>query len=177
MANQIWKNKNGVDHSGKSKNLGPGNPTLLVHHDANAARASDGATERASGNIARSGAPKAFHPTPIHSGMTQRQTDMLGMGHSIGSAPDASAANPLDTTVVGKHLSPPMAHRSMRSRINDTPHSGAPGENFARNKGAAAVDNFIGRQILAEAHSAPDDRSALAHLGVGSALPLTVKSK
>ena len=177
MANEPSKNRNGVGHDGKSRNLGPGNPTVLVHHDPNVARASDGIQERASGNLARSGAPKAFHPVAVHGGMTERQIGFDAMGHARGSAPDASSANPLDPTTVAKNITPAPVSFGMRSRTLDTPHSGAPGENFARNKNAHTADNFIGKQILAEAHSSPDDRRALSHLGVGSALPLTVKSK
>lgn len=178
MSNEPNKNRNGVGYDGRSKNVGPGNPTLLVHHDPNVPRASDGVAERASGNIARAGKAKAFHPVSVHVGMTERQTDMLGMGHALGSAPDASAANPLAPEPLGKHIAPVPVSPGMRSRTMDTLHSGAPGENHARNKGAHLVDPAIGAAIIREglSYSAPDDRAALAHLG-GSALPLTTKSK
>jgi len=146
-------------HDGRPKGV-PDAPGM--HGPANAR-----ATEHGGTDMARNGRGKAHNSVPAHGGMTAQQKAMAGvggMGHGT-SAPDASAANPLAPEAPGKRLSPPMAHPSMRSRIADTAHAGAPGENHARNKGM--FDPRIGRQILAEAESAPDDRAALAHMGVG----------
>lgn len=83
------------------------------------------------------------------------------MSHAIGSAPDASAANPLDKTVPGKTFSDPRPTIGQRSRTRDTVHGGAPGENHAKNCGHGCNAD-LGRAILdqALAASAPDDRRA-----------------
>jgi hypothetical protein len=122
------------------------------------------------GNVARDGAPKVHHATPAHGGMTRRQTNMAGVGglsHATESAPDASAPSPLDKAAPGKRTVLAKAVPGQRSRTSDTSHSGAPGENHARAAGKG-VDHALGAAVLGEAASAPDDRAALAHLGVGS---------
>jgi hypothetical protein len=69
----------------------------------------------------RNGAAK--RPTltpPVHDGMTEQQRKMTGMGHPIAGAPDASSANPLDPTALGKRLTPPTIHPSMKhSSVED----------------------------------------------------------
>jgi hypothetical protein len=82
----------------------------------------------------RNGAPK--RPTltpPVHPGMTPMQQQLKGMGHAIGSAPDASAANPLDPTAPGKRLTPPRASW------------GNPGGDWLAKQGARVVDEAIER--------------------------------
>lgn len=120
------------------------------------------------GNIARSGGKPKGSVVQHHGGMTGQQRAMAGVG-GLGHATTIDGlpgSNPLKPNPLPKRTQsnvPP--HPSMRSRVGDTVHSGAPGENFNRNKGA--VDPRIGRQILAEAAADANDRDALAHLGVG----------
>lgn len=159
MANEPNKHRSSVGHDGRSKAFAqPGEPTLAIHHDPNAPRVHDGMAERASGNIARAGKPKAFHPVSVHNGMTERQRDKLGMGHAIGSAPDASAANPLDTTVPGKTFTPAAPVIGHRSRINnDDLHGGLPGVNAARASAKGGnLDHRLGAAIMDEALNVAD---------------------
>jgi hypothetical protein len=146
-------------HDGKM----PARPNAPAHHTP--ARGADAFKGHAvAGNIARNGAPKVHADVPVHGGMTRRQVELKGMGHAIGSAPDASAANPLDKTVPGKTFAPVQAYPGMRSRSHDTAHGGQPGENHTRNvgRGADSSARDLGARILDEAFaaSAPDDRMA-----------------
>lgn len=65
-------------------------------------------------NVARNGKPKDYAATNVAHGMTDQQKKMQGMGHPIQGAPDASSSNPLDPTVMGKRLTAPRVHPSMR---------------------------------------------------------------
>lgn len=94
----------------------------MTHHDPNIDRAHD----RPGNTIATRGAPKRMEPVSVHAGMTRRQMDMNGIGHAIGSAPDASADSPLDKTAPGKTFSPARPMIGQRSRIMDTAHGGQP---------------------------------------------------
>jgi hypothetical protein len=98
-----------------------------------------------------------------------------GLGHGVG-VDSNPGTNPMSKVPQGKRLTPPTAHPFMRSRTMDRVGGAAPGENHARSKGAHLVDMALGAAVLSEAHSSKDDRTALAHLGVGSALPLTLKT-
>jgi hypothetical protein len=162
MAHEPNKHRAGVDHTGKSKAFAkPGEPALAIHHDPNIARQHD---RPMTDNIATRGAPKRMHPVALHNSATPQQRAMRGMGHAIGSAPDASAANPLDKTAPGKAFAPAAPVIGQRSRSHDTAHGGRPGENHALNVGRGADSDArdLGARILDEAFaaSAPDDRMA-----------------
>ena len=167
MANEPNKHRSSVGHDGRSRAFAkPGEQTLLIHHDPNAPRVRDGMQERTSGNIARAGKPKAFHPVSVHKGMTAQQVAMAGvggMGHGT-AAPDASAANPLAPTTPGKVYKPAPASPGMRSRINnDNLAASMPGEHIARAAANAGnLNHELGRKILDEAFraSSADDRRA-----------------
>jgi hypothetical protein len=162
MAFQPTKSRAGVDHTGKSKAFAkPGEPALAIHHDPNIARQHD---RPMTDNIATRGKPKVLHPVALHNSATRRQVELKGMGHPIGSAPDASAANPLDKTASGKTFAPAAPVIGQRSRSADSLHGARPGENHARNVGRGADSDArdLGARILDEAFaaSAPDDRFA-----------------
>jgi hypothetical protein len=110
--------RTGVGHDGKPRGLArPGDKVLSTHHAAPVARGME--HQAADGSIARTGTTGKIQPdTPIHSGMTPMQQQLRGMGHAVGSAPDASAANPLDPTVPGKRMSPTMVHPGMTWQQN-----------------------------------------------------------
>jgi hypothetical protein len=118
------------------------------------------------GNIARDGAAKVHHDVPVHGGMTARQHELKGMGHSIGSAPDASAASPLDPPPQMKRFDPAPPVPGQRSRTRDTLHHDVPGANDARNRGhgAQGEDRDLGVQIMREAFGASSKDDMLAHM-------------
>lgn len=112
--------RSGVGHDGKPRALAqPGDKVLATHHTAaNVARGME--HQAADGSIARtSSTPKLHLDVPLHSGMTPMQQQLRGMGHAVGSAPDASAANPLDPTTVSKCEKPLMTHPGMTRQQND----------------------------------------------------------
>jgi hypothetical protein len=94
------ESRSGAGHDGRSKAfVRPGERGLVVHHDPNVPRTHDGMQERASGNLARSGKPKAFHAVSVHKGMTDQQRAMAGvggMGHAttIDGLPGSNPLNP-----------------------------------------------------------------------------------
>ena len=156
MAYQSGKEpRNGPGHDGRDRAFTkPGERGLEVHHDPNVARVHDGMEERTSGNLARSGKPKALHPVSLHNGMTEQQRAASGVG-GLGHATTIDGlpgANPLNPNPLPKFTPEVKVKPGMRSRITDTPHSGAPGENHARAR-ANPPDPTIGKQILAEAVS------------------------
>src|ERR1700731_4171635 len=114
MAFQPDKHRAGVDHTGKSKAFAkPGEPPLAVHHDPTIARQGD---RHMTDSIPTRGAPNRMHAVSVHNGMTERQREFKGMGHAIGSAPDASSANPLAPPVPGKTFAPAAPVIGQRSR-------------------------------------------------------------
>lgn len=159
------RSKIGNSHDGSHNAFAkPGEPTLKVHHDPNRPRVHDGMVERASGNIARAGAPKKFHPVSIHNGMTERQQALAGMGHANATAPDANPANPLSKEPQGKDFvgkSVPVVP-GMKNRTTAA-HSG--------------VDpQTLGRAILAEAFAASSADDRFAH-GIDPVLPVSTTEK
>jgi hypothetical protein len=106
--------RTGLDHEGKPRALAqPGDKVLGTHHTAaNIARGQE--HQQTEDTIARKSSTMKVHlDVPIHSGMTPMQQQLKGMGHAVGSAPDASSANPLDPTAPGKCEKPLMVHPSM----------------------------------------------------------------
>lgn len=104
----------GVDENGKPRALArPGEAILATHHTpAHVARGME--HQKTPNTIAQKSSTAKMHlDVPIYNAMTPMQQQLRGMGHAVGSAPDASAANPLDPTVPGKRLSPPAIHPSM----------------------------------------------------------------
>lgn len=127
----------------------PGEAIHGVHHTPALARNQE-AQQHTTATLGK--APKAKgYAVPLHNGMTQQQRKMTGMGHPVAGAPDAASANPLDPTVPGKRLSPVQPVPGQRSRLTDTLHSGAPGENHARGKANAADLQSLGAAVMAEA--------------------------
>jgi hypothetical protein len=83
-------------------------------------------------------------PAPIHGGMSARAqatAGLGGMGHAVGSAPDASAANPLDPTAPEKRLTPVPVTPGMRNRTT-VPHDSERGAKVM----AEAVESGASKQ-------------------------------
>jgi hypothetical protein len=129
-------------------------------------------------NIARdAGRAKHVHDVKIHGGMvkvTKGGALAFGGDHAtamdsltgLAVVPDKSGAvataHPLTTPPKAKNLSAPMPHPSMRSRVNDPLHGGAPGEAHAKGRPDADALRELGDLVIAEgfANSASDDRMA-----------------
>lgn len=107
--------RSGVGHDGKSRALAkPGDKVLGVHHTPVVLERGMEHQKTPNTIAQKSTTPKMHPAVPIHKNMTARQQELRGMGHAVGSAPDASAANPLDPTAPGKVEKPLMVHPSMQ---------------------------------------------------------------
>jgi hypothetical protein len=87
---------------------------------------------------------------------------------TLSAIPDASNPAALDPTKPGKRLTPIMPHPSMRSRVNDPVHGGAPGEAHAKNRPDPTMLHELGKAIVQEAvaHSGPGDAAVLHSYGL-----------
>lgn len=162
------------DHTGKRATV-PVHPAMTVSHNSHAIGADTPARHGERPNIARdAGRGKHLNPVPVAAGMHRVTGTNEGapVVKTLDSIPDASNPNAMDPTKPGKVLRPAMPHPSMRSRVNDPPHGGAPGEAHAKGRPDGEMLHALGRAILAEATSSPDDRQALTHLGVGTVPPV-----
>jgi hypothetical protein len=114
----------GTDHSGKSNAFArPGEPALAVHHDPNEARKGDvGIAPK----FMKPAAKKVMHPVSLHNSATEQQKALTGMGHAMGSAPDANPANPVSKEPNRKTFAPVAVSPGMRSR-GPQPHDAALG--------------------------------------------------
>lgn len=139
----------GVGHDGKPRALArPGDKVLDTHHTAAPSRGLE--HQQTDDTLPRKSTTGKIQPNvPIHSGMSRMQQQLKGMGHAIGSAPDAGAADPLAPTVPGKRMSPTTVHPSMTRQQHFTA-------------------TFNGEDILAEALAVaePDHPAKLGRRGV-----------
>jgi hypothetical protein len=75
--------------------------------------------------------------------MTPQQHALNGMGHAMGSGPDASAANPLDPEAPGKRLAAVAVHPGMASRSAN------------HEVGKAIGDRMMGEAVLSGSSKLP----------------------
>lgn len=140
--------KAGTDHSGTNRAFAkPGEASLAVHHDPQAARAGDVGIAP---HFMKPAAPKRLTPVAVHNGQTTRSRDGgLHLGGHAASY-DANPANPLNAGPPrGKRLSPVQASPGMKSRSA-----------FA---GVSLAD--LSRHVFDTAQGDAGDRAAL---GIGS---------
>jgi len=102
----------------------------MARHQPNNVAASRGMVDHTQGGLGRDGrVPKRAvtdGASPVHGGMHSNVLHggnlvrLVGVTHtSLLNAPDASGASPLDPTIPGKRLSPPMPSPGMRSRSRE----------------------------------------------------------
>jgi hypothetical protein len=173
MANRI---KTGHGHDGRMNAIArPGEATLDVHHGPAMSRGIE-AQQHTRATLGKPPKAKGYNVAP-HSGMhtRSRQGDAFRGGDDLSRA-TANPSNPLGGPPPGKVLTPVQPVPGQRSRTNDAPHGGQPGENHARGKPDVAALRALGGAVMAEAFadSASDDR--MAH-GYAPHVPYIVGSK
>ncbi len=132
--------KAGTGHDGKSRAFAkPGEKSLSVHHDPNAARAGDVGLAP---HFMKPAARKALHPVAVHNGMHPRQIAAAGIGgmaHATGYVDEGGTAIPNSAAAVPhaygngipkvREAAPPAWNNKSRtgpiakSLTDPTPHS------------------------------------------------------